>query len=316
MMEKIKIGISACLLGENVRWDGENKQDRYLTDTLGRYLEFVPVCPETECGLGVPRDPLRLEGDPVSPRLVCRKTGVDLTDRVKNWAEEKMPILAGHDLCGFIFKSKSPSCGMERLPVYSESGPSQKKGHGIFANIFMQRFPRIPVEEDGRLHDPKLRENFIEALFTLKRWRAVRTSGKPVSALVDFHTRNKMLILSHNQDIYRKMGALVARGASIGMPQLHDQYERLLTDALRLKTTVKKNINVLMHMMGYFKKNLTPDEKQELLALIDQYKNGAVPLIVPVTMINHYARKYDQAYLKMQTYLTPHPVALKLRNHA
>ncbi len=316
MEEKIKIGISSCLLGNKVRWDGDHKQDRFITDTLGEYLEFVAVCPESECGLGTPRETLRLEGDPETCRLVTWKTKIDHTDPMIAWSEEKLNELAEKDLCGFIFKSKSPSCGLERISVYSNTSVPLKQGIGIFARAFMKRFPRLPVEDDGRLHDPKLRENFIETLFTLKRWRDILSHEKQIKHLIDFHTRNKLLILSHNQSIYRRMGKLVATGASIGVDDLYDQYELMLLDALRGNTTVKKNINVLMHLMGYFKKDISTDEKQELLDIIDQYRKSEVPLIVPTTMINHYARKYHQPYLKSQTYLHPHPVSLKLRNHA
>jgi len=316
MEEKIKIGISACLLGHNVRWDEENKQDRFITDTLGRYLEFVPVCPENECSLGTPRPALQLVGNPENPRLMNRKEKIDYTAQMMAWSIDKLPELANENLCGFIFKSKSPSCGMERIPVYQESGPAIKQGTGIFARQFMQTFPQIPAEDDGRLHDPKLRENFIETLFTLKRWRDVLTQKRQMKNLIDFHTRNKLLILSHNQKIYRQMGKLVGKGSTISIEDLFEEYESLLLEALKLKTTVKKNINVLMHMMGYFKNHLSPGEKQELLTIIDNYAKGTVPVIVPITIFNHYTRKYNQPYLRMQTYLHPHPVSLKLRNHA
>ena len=205
---------------------------------------------------------------------------------------------------------------MERVKVYNDKGMPQKKGVGIFARAFMKHFPRVPVEEEGRLHDLKLRENFIENLFTFQRWRDMLEAKPKLKHLVDFHTRNKLLILSHNPAIYSKMGKLVAGASKMDFQEACDQYEQLLQESLRLKTTIKKNINVLQHVMGYFKKELSADEKAELLEVIDRYRNGHVPLIVPVTLLNHYVRKYQQSYLALQTYLNPHPVALKLRNHA
>jgi len=315
MENRIKIGISTCLLGENVRYDGGHQWDRYITGTLGAYFDFVPVCPEVECGLPVPREAMRLVGDPDAPRLVTIRSGEDHTDRMRTWADGRLRSLEKEDLCGFIFKGGSPSSGMERVKVYDANGVPAKKGRGVFARAFMARFPRIPVEEDGRLHDPNLRENFIERIFALKRWRDVLSAGKTVGNLVAFHTQNKLLSLAHSEKHYRAMGKLVAGGKSLPPDRLYAEYERLLMEALALRSTARKNTNVLQHMMGYFKKDLTPDEKQELLEVIDAYREELVPLIVPVTLMKHYVRKYDQSYLARQTYLNPHPLALRLRNH-
>lgn len=315
MNESIKLGISTCLLGENVRWNGSHKLDRYLTETLGRFVEFVPVCPEVEAGFGVPRESMRLEGDFRSPRLITLKSRTDLTDRMLKWAQQRVKQLENENLCGFIFKSDSPSSGMVNVKVYSDKGMPVKKGVGLFARAFTARFPLIPTEDDGRLHDPEILENFIERIFTLKRWRDMLNTKKSVGRLVDFHTRNKLLILSHSPKHADWMGKLAAEGKHLPLKQLFSQYERHLMDALSLKTTAKKNLNVLQHMMGYFKKQLAADEKQELLEIFDQYRNGFVPVVVPITLVNHYVRKYDQPYLKGQTYLNPHPVELKLRTH-
>ena len=315
MEEKIKVGISTCLLGQPVRYDGGHQRDRYLINTLGQYIDYVPVCPEVECGLGTPREAMRLVGNPESPRLVTRKTGVDHTEKMIRWAKKRVKKLEKEELCGFIFKSKSPSSGMSRVKVYNDQGMPAQTGVGMFARVFMDHFPLIPVEEDGRLHDPGIRENFIERIFTMKRWRDIPTGSKSMGALVDFHSRQKLLILSHSQKHYRQMGKLVADGKKLPLKALLNQYEHLLMEALALKTTVKKNTNVLQHLMGYFKKHLTSDEKKELLGIFDLYRQGFVPLIVPLTLINHYVRKYDQPYLKMQMYLNPHPIELKLRTH-
>ncbi len=315
MLTPIKIGISSCLLGNKVRYDGGHSHDRFLTQTLGLFAEYIPVCPEVECGMPIPREAVRLVGPTENPRLVTQKTGKDKTEQMQTWIKDRIKELAKEDLCGFIFRSKSPSSGLYRIRVYGDDGKVRKNGVGLFAKAFTDAFPRIPVEEAGRLHDPKLRENFIENIFSLQRWRTLLGQNKSLGGLVEFHTNNKLLILSHNQDIYREMGRLVAQGKNYDLNELFDRYEELLLKALKLKTTLKKNINVLHHMLGYFKKNLSGDEKQELLSVIDQYRSGYVPLIVPITLIKHYVMKYDQPWLKTQTYLNPHPFELKLWNY-
>jgi uncharacterized protein YbgA (DUF1722 family)/uncharacterized protein YbbK (DUF523 family) len=314
-MEKIKIGISSCLLGNAVRYDGGHKLDRFLRDTLGQYVDYVPVCPETECGMGIPRESMRLEGKTGAPRLVTHRTREDKTEMMLRWAKKRVAKLEAENLCGFIFKSDSPSSGMERVKVYDDKGMPAKTGIGIFARIFMEHFPLLPVEEEGRLHDTDLRENFIERIFTLKRWREIRNMKSSRGALVDFHTRHKLLLLSHSTKLYQAMGKLVAGQKSLSVQDLFLQYELLMMEALKLKTTPKKNVNVLQHMMGYFKEQLSADEKKELLEILDDYQKGFLPLIVPLTLIGHYVRKYDQAYLREQIYLNPHPLELQLRNH-
>jgi uncharacterized protein YbgA (DUF1722 family)/uncharacterized protein YbbK (DUF523 family) len=314
-MEKINLGISACLLGENVRYDGGHKLDRFLRDTLGRYADYVPVCPETECGMGVPREAMRLEGNPDAPRLLTRDTRIDKTEMMVSWAKKRIARLASENLCGFIFKSDSPSCGMERVKVYDEKGMPAKTGVGIFVRVFMDAFPMLPVEEEGRLHDPRLRENFIERIFTLRRWREVRGGKSPRGALVDFHTRHKLLLLSHSTKLYREMGKLVAGQKRHSLQDLRANYEALLMKALSLKTSPKKHANVLMHMMDYFREKLSADEKRELLEIFGRYAQGHLPLIVPLTLIGRYVRKYDEPHLKEQVYLNPHPLELQLRNH-
>jgi uncharacterized protein YbgA (DUF1722 family)/uncharacterized protein YbbK (DUF523 family) len=315
MTTRVRLGISQCLLGDKVRWNAGHKLDKFITQTLGQFADFVPVCPEVEVGMGIPRESLRLVGDPDSPRLITYKTKIDHTDRMVSWATKKVRELEKENLSGFIFKSDSPSSGMIRVKVYNDKGMPEKKGIGVFARIFMAHFPLIPVEDDGRLHDPMIRENFIERIFTFQRWRELLVQRKSVGSLVDFHTRHKLLILSHSALHYRSMGKLVAEGKSLALTDLYQQYEGMLMEALQLKATLKKNLNVLQHLMGYFKKHLNKDEKQELLEILNQYRDGFVPLIVPITLINHYVRKYDQPYLRQQIYLNPHPMELKLRTH-
>jgi uncharacterized protein YbgA (DUF1722 family) len=268
-----------------------------------------------ECGLGVPREAMRLVGDPQNPSLVTIRSGLDHTERMLSWAHRRVAELEQEGLCGYIFKSGSPSSGMERVKVYGPSGTPATTGVGLFARAFMEHFPLLPVEDEGRLHDPVLRENFIEAIFTLQRWREILAKNGGRNALVDFHTRHKLLVRAHSLEHMRQMGKLVAEAAHLPVLELYDRYQQLLLEALKRKTTTRKNTDVLYHLMGYFKGDLSRDEKQELRDLIDLYHGSLLPLIVPVTLINHYVRKYDEPYLKGQWYLNPHPIELQLRNH-
>lgn len=315
MNDKIRLGVSSCLLGQKVRFDGGHKQDRYLLDILGQYVEFVPVCPEVEVGLSIPRPALRQVDDGHGGvRLVFSKTGEDITDQMQQWAKKRVRELESDQLDGFVFKSNSPSSGMERVKVYTVSGMPHKNGVGLFARAFMDHFPLVPVEEEGRLHDPRLRENFICRIFTLQRFRKTLELGR-YGDFVEFHSQHKLLILSHSEKISREMGRLVAQGNSLPISEFTQRYKTLLLSALQLKTTPRKHTNVLHHILGYFKKQLTADEKQEAMDIIQNFKDDLLPLIVPITLMNHYVRKYDQPYLKTQIYLHPHPKELKLLNH-
>jgi uncharacterized protein YbgA (DUF1722 family)/uncharacterized protein YbbK (DUF523 family) len=310
----IAVGVSACLLGEKVRYDGGHKHDHYITDTLGRFFHFVPVCPEVGCGLPVPREAMRLEGDPAAPRLVTSRTGVDLSVRMRQYCQRTVRELEKDDLCGFIFKKGSPSSGLFRVKVYSGGIPA-KTGRGLFADAFVRHFPLLPVEEEGRLYDMNIRENFIERVFAFREWKDFLLGNRGMGDLVEFHARRKLQIMAHSPEIYREMGRLVAEGKAMERADLFDRYRELLLRALSLHATVKKNTNVLSHIMGYFKRQLTTEEKAELLEVITSYHEGLVPLIVPVTLLKHYVRKYHQEYLQKQTYLSPHPLELMLRNH-
>lgn len=321
--KKIRIGISSCLLGNPVRFDGGHKKDQWLVNVLGEYVEYVPVCPEVEVGLPIPREAMRLVGDPEDPRLVTVKTYQELTPKMKEYAAKRVVELEKENLCGFVFKRSSPSSGMERVKVYKDVDPKEAKnagapslkGVGIFAKKFMEHFPLLPVEEEGRLGDARLRENFIEQIFVMQRWRELREQPFSLHNLLEFHAQHKLLIMSHSVEHYRSMGNLVAHGKKVDPETLMEQYQTELLTALKIKATVKKHTNVLQHIAGYFKKQLSPDEKQELQEVISQYHANLVPLIVPITLCNHYIRKYDEKYLRSQWYLNPHPVELKLRNH-
>ncbi len=314
-MNRIKLGISSCLLGNPVRYDGGHKLDHFLTDTLGRYVDWLPVCPEVECGLPVPREAMRLVGDPEDPRLVTFRTRVDHSARMKNWAKKKVSALAKEDLCGFVFKSRSPSSGMRGVKIYTEAGLPNATGSGLFAKAFMDKFPLVPIEDEGRLHDPGLRENFIERIFVYRRWQEYIKEDGSLGGLVSFHTEHKLLLMSHSQKHYTELGKLVAAPKKISREELHSRYLRTLLEGLGFLATVKKNTNVLQHMAGYFKDKLSADEKKELQEVIMNYHRELVPLVVPITLLQHYVRKYNVEYLMQQAYLNPHPLELMLRNH-
>jgi len=315
MPDKPRLGISACLLGEKVRYDGGHKLDHYLAGVLGHFVEWVPVCPEVECGLPVPRESMRLVGDPEAPRLIAQRSGKDHTKRMLSWTEKRLAVLEKEELCGFIFKSRSPSSGMQGVRIYSEKGIPVKKGSGLFAAAFMRRFPLLPVEDEGRLNDPELRENFIERIFVCFRWKELAKKQPRIRDFMDFHTDHKLLFMSHHPKTVTDLGGIVARTDSKELRPAMKRYLEIMMMELKRVATAKKNVNVLHHIMGYFKKQLSADEKQELLEIIDSYHNSLIPLIVPVTLINHYVRKYGEPYLARQVYLHPHPLELMLRNH-
>ncbi|MFN2351532.1 MAG: YbgA family protein [Kiritimatiellia bacterium] len=312
---KMLVGISACLLGENVRYDAGHKRDAYLTDVLGRFVEWYPLCPEVGCGLPVPRPPMHLEAQEDRLRLVASKTGEDHTQRMLRWTAQTLDKLETTPLCGFVFKTRSPSSGLKDAKYYTPQGMPAGRGPGLFAHEFIRRFPLLPVEDEGRLNNAALRENFITRLFVMHRWETdvAGTSGR-ITRLIDFHEQHKLLIMAHSPAGLKQLGRLVAEGRRDN-PELRADYLAQLMQILGLRATVRKNVNVLQHIMGYFKQNLDADEKQELLEVIGEYHAGLVPLIVPVTLLQHYVRKYDQPYLRKQVYLHPFPEELMLRNH-
>ncbi len=305
---RIKVGISSCLLGEHVRYDGGHKHDHYLTDTLGKYIDWVSVCPEVECGLPVPREAMRLVGDPKTPRLVTRSTGIDHTDRMLKWASEKVTELEKENLCGFVFKSKSPSSGYKGVKVFAESGLPVRKGIGLFANAYINYFPIIPVEDDRRLQDPKIRENFIERIIVFSRWMEFESKGKSAKGLIAFHADHELLLMSHSQKHYILLGRMVAGTKGLLNVEDYNHYIMLLLEGLRLAATVRKSTNVLHHLARQLKKHLAAGDRKELAEVIEKYHKGSVPLIVPITLINQYLREVDDPYLKRQHYLAPDPL--------
>ncbi len=312
--QAINVGISMCLLGEKVRYDGGHKKDLYLTDVLGAYFRWVPVCPELEVGMGVPREPVRLTGTIEHPRMVGQQSGSDWTDRMESYSREKVNGISGMKLCGFILKSDSPSCGMERVRVYSAKGIPARSGRGLFASVLMKNYPLLPIEEEGRLNNAALRENFITRVFAFHRLTSMfsRFSRK---TLVEFHTAHKYLILAHSPKHYQLLGRIVAGQKSRSVGVLKDEYSSLFMEGLKIKTTVKKNVNVLQHIVGYFRTGLSDFERKEILGIIEDYRMELIPLVVPVTLVKHFVAKYDIRFVKDQVYLNPHPKELMLRNH-
>lgn len=315
----IRIGISACLLGEEVRFDGGHKRDHFLTDVLGPHVEWVPICPEVEMGLGTPRETLRLVRVPGvnGLRMITTRTGVDHTDGMNRWAAGRVAALASQepDLCGYVLKKDSPSCGMERVKTYGAGGMPERNGRGLFAAVLVERFPSLPIEEEGRLSDPRLRENFIERVFAYRRLKNLFAPGWTMGDLVGFHTAHKMALLAHSTAKYNELGKLVATGARMPKRDLRAAYERLFMATMAIVATTKRHTNVLMHMLGHLKTALDADSRHEVLQSIEDYRRGLVPLVVPVTLLRHHVRACKIPYLAGQTYLEPHPRELMLRNH-
>ena len=311
----LRLGISQCLLGENVRYDGGHKRDAFLTDVLSQFVEWVPVCPEVEAGLGTPREAMRLVSHDEGPRLLTIKTGVDHTPTMTRFSERRVRELETLDLSGYVFKKDSPSCGIERVRLYNPPGMPTRNGVGLFAQAFMERFPLVPVEEEGRLNDPVLRDNFIERMFCYRRWRGLEEGPVTRGAIVAFHTAHKYLLLAHSRPHYQTLGRLVADAKRHAPDDLAHRYGMLFIEALKIKATVRKHVNVLHHLVGYFTAQLSAGEREELRGVIDDYHRGLTPLIVPITLIKHYVNRLSIDYLKQQIYLNPHPKELMLRNH-
>jgi uncharacterized protein YbgA (DUF1722 family)/uncharacterized protein YbbK (DUF523 family) len=312
----IRLGVSTCLLGEQVRYDGGHKLDRYLVNTLGLYVEWVPVCPEVEIGLPTPRESMRLVGDPEAPRLIAPKSGRDYTETMQSWARERLEELAAVKLHGFIFKKDSPSSGLFRVRVYDQNGMPRHIGTGIFPREVMNRLPLLPLEEEGRLHDMRLRENFIERVFIYYRWTHLLEEDPTPGGLVRFHTAHKLTLMAHSPSHYQEMGRLVAQAGSLPWEELVEKYGRLLMEGLEVLGTPGKHTNVLQHLMGFLKDALSRDDKAELLGLIEDYRQGLVPLIVPLTLLQHHLRRHPVPdWVHQQVYLGPYPKELMLRNH-
>lgn len=314
-MSALRVGVSSCLLGQHVRYDGGHKKDEFLSGLLARFVEFVPVCPEVELGLGTPRESIRLQRGGDLVRLVAPKSGQDHTEAMRRWAERRVAQLARLDLCGYVLKKDSPSCGMERVRVWGGRQPT-RDGRGAFAAVLMAELPLLPVEEEGRLHDLALRENFVERVFAYRRLKDLFQGRWTVGDLVRFHSAEKLLVLAHEPAAYQKLGRLVAGAKRAARGALAGAYGAAYMAALAKPATRGRHANVLQHMAGYLRGVASDDERQELAESIAEYRRGLVPLVVPVTLVRHHVRRHAIAYLAGQRYLEPHPKEMMLRNHA
>jgi len=311
-IDKIPIAVSSCLLGQEVRYDGGHKHNAYLTGTLGRYFEYTAFCPEVAIGLGIPRPTVQLVRIDGEIRVRgSQDPELDVTTRLQDYARSVVPALDA--FCGYIFKKSSPSCGMERVKVYQNGMPSGS-GRGAYAEVIMQSLPELPVEEEGRLMDPVLRENFIERVFVYHRWKQFQRHGLSPAGLVRFHAEHKFTLLAHNETVYRELGQLIADAGKAELETLARRYLQGMMQALARPATRKTHTNVLMHIMGYLKQSMSAEDKQELLEILDKYRLGQVPLIVPITLLRHYLRRFPNEYIEQQVYLNPHPEELMLRN--
>lgn len=313
---RLLIGVSACLMGESVRWDRGHARDRFVTEELAPWADFVRVCPEVEAGFGVPRPTMRLVEHGGEERLQIPSTGEDATERMRTFVAARVEALAALPLDGFIVKKDSPSCGFERVRVYGEHGVKHKRGTGLFTRGLLERLPGLPVEEDGRLNDPLLRDNFIERVWCRHRWRRLRRDDPGRDGLVRFHTAHKFLVRAHDEERYRTLGRLVASFGTRPDEEVFEAYERTFEEALRVLATRRKHVNVLQHLYGFLKDALSAREKELLLGSIEDYRRDLVPLVVPLSLLQFEVERRDQAYARGQLYFAPHPKELKLRNRS
>ncbi len=315
---RLRLGVSACLLGRNVRYDGQHKRSALLVDVLGPFVEWVPVCPEVEVGMGVPREPIRLVGSAAAPRLVAERTGKDHTDAMLRFAEARVRALEPLGLDGWVTKKDSPSCGLERVRVHgARGGPPRRDGVGLFVRVLVDRMPLLPVEEEGRLEDPALRESFVERIFAYARWKAAR-AGMRRGDLVRFHAAHKLALLAHRPAAYRALGALVAGVGRGAVATTADAYAARFMAALKVPATRGRHANVLQHAAGYLAALLDRDDRRELTGAIADYARGRAPRVVPLTLLRHHVRRHAGArgidWLAGQSYLDPDPEELMLRN--
>lgn len=310
----MKIAVSACLLGEKIRFDGGHKHEHFVTDELGKYAEFIPFCPE-HLAFGTPRPSIRLLRHDDTLFVQSNKDQSDLTLRLMETSKEELSKISKEPLCGIIFKSKSPSCGMGSAKVYLENGFCEGKEDGVFAAMCRERYPLLPMEEEGRLQDAWLRENFIMQLFAYDAFEQFKVCNPAINELVRFHTVNKFILQSKDEKLYRELGNIVANRDNLAFDIVLAMYELGFKTAISRKSSIKKTRNVLEHLAGFFKNELTKDEKKIVQSHINDFADKIVPLIVPVSTIALYAQKYHITYLLDQTFLNPYPKILALRSH-
>ena len=308
---KIRIGISACLLGAPVRYNGGHKRSTLCTEVLAEHFELVPLCPEMGMGLGTPRPTIRLVGEPEAPRaLMPQEQDRDVSEELRAQVDR---VPAG--LSGFVLMQKSPSFGLHRVKLYRDNGHLAEKGsRGIFAAALHARYPELPLEEEGRLHDPVLRENFLNRVFVHARWQRLLADGISRQGLIDFHARHKYLLMATHPQQQKALGRLLGHLGQQDLHELATRYFRELMSALSRPATRGTHSNVLQHLSGYLKQHLGSQERAELQHLITQYRGGVIPLVVPLTLLRHHFNRHPDAYIARQDYLRAYPDALSLRN--
>jgi uncharacterized protein YbgA (DUF1722 family)/uncharacterized protein YbbK (DUF523 family) len=311
----IRLGVSSCLLGNAVRYDGGHKRDGFVTDLLGSFVEWVPVCPELEVGMGVPRPALRLARDGAALRLVEIASGRDHTRPMQRYAAQRVRALRAADLCGYVLKRGSPSCGKERVNVYGDRRTPKRDGQGLYASTLVEAYPKLPIEDEGRLNDPQLRENFIERVFAYRRLRSLFRGRWTNGQVAAFHTAHELQLMAHAPAAYGELGRLVTSLKRLPRAAVRERYEAGFMGTLARPASRGRNASVLQHAAGHLKQKLDSDSRAELADRIHEYRRGLVPLLVPVTLLRHHARRHEVDTLKRQVFLEPHPVELMLRNH-
>ena len=310
---KAKIGVSSCLLGNAVRFNRGHCQDKFLTQELNHYFDYLAFCPEVEMGLPTPRPTLRIVLTEKGERLICPKTGEDHTETIQKFSAEKVKELATHQLSGIVLKSASPSCGVFRVKMYTEEGMPTHRSNGFFARAVKAAFPNMPIEEEGRLKDNAIRENFIYRVSAYKDWQESIKDHK-IHSLFQFHKRHKYRLMAHDQNVLRNLGRLLASHSEKDITQLISAYEKDFFAALSIAPSKGNHANALSHVMGYFSKKMNAKERESLVELIDNYRQDLIPIIVPMTRLRHYLEKFEDPYIQEQIYLYPHPAKLKLLN--
>ncbi|TQV73583.1 DUF1722 domain-containing protein [Aliikangiella marina] len=308
----IKVGISQCLLGANVRYDGGHKQNRFCRHELSKIFKFVPLCPEVGIGLPTPRKTIRLVGDIASPRAVFSDdSSQDFTAPLQDFADQNVAKLK--QMSGYVFCKASPSCGVERVKVYSEKGGAERKGMGVFAARVKELCPLLPIEEDGRLNDPLLRDSFIKRVYVYHEWQSMLEGGLTKKRLYEFHARHKLTLLAHSQPIYRELGPLVASINQQNLVEVAEQYIEKLMQGLKKTATRSNNTNVLMHLQGYLKDKLESEDRRELANCILEYRKGILPILSPLTLLKHHFNHHPNEYIAKQSYLNPYPKELAIQ---
>lgn len=312
-IQKPLLGVSACLVGKPVRFDGGHKEDRFISRHLVKVAELKPICPEMGAGLGAPRPTIQLRQVDNQIRLVANKNpDQDFTDLLNNYSESALPALA--ELDGFIFKKNSPSCGVFRVPVViNQEGYREYDGQGLFAQAFSRRYPLIPVEEEGRLNDAGIRENFFERVYAYQRWKAIANADHNLQGFIEFHASHKLMLMARGSSYYQELGRMVAGVTPASLTTRRAAYIQRFSEVMQLRTARGRHVNVLQHIMGYLKEALGREDKQELLSVFEAYRNKELPLITAITLLQHHLRKHPRPYINAQHYLQPYPAQLALR---